>query len=99
VSYQVVVTFDLVNASSDNYQCVREELSSMGLYNFVFGRHDTIVDLPHNTFVGDLYGSHVDEIRDSIRSQMQNAFRRCGVRGPILVTVGGPESTWGTITV
>ena len=97
--YQVVVTFDLVDASSDQYSCVREELSGMGLYNLVFGEEDRRVDLPHNTFVGDLYGSNVDEIRNSIRSQMKDAFRGCGVTGLILVTVGGPEHTWGTATV
>jgi hypothetical protein len=99
VSYQVVVTFDLVDASSEQYRCVRDELSSMGLYSLVIGSNDQTIDLPYNTFQGDFYGSSSGELRDSIRSRMVEAFRRCGVTGPIFVTVGGVDWTWGTTRV
>ena len=95
MSYQVVVTFDLVDANSDDYACVREELSSMGLYNFVINSQDETKDLPRNTFTGDLNGSGVDEIKDSVRSRLKDAFGRCGVRGPMWVAVGGEKHTWG----
>lgn len=95
MSYQVVVTFDLVDASSDQYACVREALSDMGLYNFVITREDETRDLPRNTFTGDLYGSEASEIRDSVRSRLRDAFGCCGVRGPLWVAVGGEEHTWG----
>jgi hypothetical protein len=99
VIYQVVVTFDLVDASSEQYRCVRDELSSMGLYSLVIGSNDQTIDLPYNTFQGDFYGSSSGELRDSIRSRMVEAFRRCGVAGPIFVTVGGVDWTWGTTRV
>lgn len=71
----------------------------MGLYNFVISNTDVTVDLPRNTFVGALFGSSAEEIRNSVRGRMGRAFKDCGVKGPILVTVGDQEWTWGTITV
>ena len=94
MSYLVVVSFDLDNAVSEDYLCIRDELDNLGLHDNIVGESGDRSDLPTTTFAGKLEGSSASSMRDDICHKVEGAFGRCRVKGKFFVSVGG-NWTWG----
>lgn len=94
MSYLVVVTFDIKNAASEDYSCMKERLESLGLHDYLIGDSGGKNDLPTTTFAREIEGSSAGAIRDDICNQVENAFGECRVKGEIFVSVGG-DWAWG----
>lgn len=92
VSYQVVVTFDLVAA--DKYKCVKDELANIGLYDYV-ETEDGIEELPENVFTGEVDLSNAEETVLEITEAVEGIFEHCGVTGKSFVAAGGTDFASG----
>ncbi len=93
MSYQVVVTCDLIDASAEDYERVRRELAKIALYDTVDGKSG-LIKLPRNTFQGEWSSTSAQRVADAVKNQVAEALERCTIKGPIFVSVGGEDWTW-----
>lgn len=94
MSYLCLVTFDLSNASAENYQEAYKDLAQIGFSTTVTGSSDKQISLPNTTCVGEFSGSDAASIRDSLVARVQSAFKARGFSSKIFVMVGG-DWAWG----
>ena len=93
VSYQVLVTFDLVEADSSKYEPLRntlaEELDLEKVIHLSKEDGGTTVDLPHNTLAA-LWekDSTEQEVRDHFEQGLRGAFSQHRVKGRYVIFVG-----------
>lgn len=97
MSYQVLCTFDLKNASSVEYQAAYNDLEKLGLRRVVQGQKSKVV-IPTTTVIGNYNGTTAAAVRDHVRDQVTAAFKARFLRAEIFVTVGGQDHTWGATT-
>jgi hypothetical protein len=97
MSYAVFCTFDLKNATTQDYKNAYADLEKIGLKKVVAGSKREVV-IPTTAALGSFNGANADSIRDDIRQRIQNAFKARGFSSEIFVLVGGEDWTWGAIT-
>ena len=95
MSYLVSVSFDIENASSDQYNQVKEELNDIGFSDTISGNAKVKVKLPDNTFAGEFEGSSSTKIRDDLRKQVKEIFKSLNLKAEIFIHVGG-NWAWGS---
>lgn len=86
--YFVTVSYDLANASSQDYADAYEDLANLGLYHVISGEAGNPVPLPNTTVSGSFCGASAAMVRNDVSDRVQRAFRARGFRSKILVTVG-----------
>lgn len=94
MSYLCLVTFDLSNASAENYQDAYRDLAAIGFSTTVTGSSNKQISLPNTTCVGEFSGSDAASIRDSLVARVQSAFKTRGFSSKIFVMAGG-DWAWG----
>lgn len=92
MSYMVVLTFDIHNGDSEDYETVTAALSKKGLVKHVTSGDGERVDLPENTYVGTFTGSDAREVAKSIREWALDIFKSANVHGQVFVMAG---ADWG----
>lgn len=97
MSYLVFCTFDLKNASSQDYQDAYADLEQLGLRKVVTGGNGNEVVIPTTSIMGTFNGDNVGTVRDSVRSQIKSAFQRRGFTSEIFLVAGG-NWAWGATT-
>lgn len=95
MSYLVFVTFDLKNATSQNYKDAYADLEKIGLKKIVVAGSGSNVVIPTTSVMGEFNGSSAANVRDDIRQKVMNAFTARRFKSEILVIVGGDWS-WGS---
>jgi len=96
MSFLVVVTYDLHQADSDDYQCVKECLKKIGLLDTTANiRGDEENKLPNTTAAGQFDGVDIKTVKEDIRSKVLACMKKCGVKGKFFITVSD-DWTWGT---
>lgn len=80
----VIATFDIRNATSEDYEHVTEELEALGLYKEVTGDKDFSTSLPNNTYAGEFNAvddtkAFAKEIRDTIKKIITARNKRAKV--------------------
>lgn len=98
MSYLAVVTFDLVNAESEDYECIDGKFAKIGLTRSMKADNGNTVDLPFNTYAGKFEGTSAGQVRDYVTNQAELAMKSCSVKGKLFVAVGG-DWAWGSRTV
>ena len=98
MSYCVLCTFDLKNASSTDYQNAYSDLEKLGLYRAQDNSGGSKTVIPTTTVLGSYNGASAAEIRDDVRMKIKVAFTARGFHSEIFVTVGGTDWTWGSQT-
>lgn len=98
MSFQVLCTFDLKNASRADYVTAYSELAKLGFSHTVQGAN-RVVTLPTTTVIGTFNGSSAGSVRDDLRTRIVQAFTSQGFKFEVFVSVGGPDHTWGSQTV
>lgn len=93
MSYAVFCTFDLKNASNQDYKNAYADLENIGLKKIVAGSNGNAV-IPTTSVFGQFNGTSAASVRDDIR---QNAFKARGFTSEIFVLVGG-DWAWGAST-
>jgi len=94
MSYFVTVSFDIANATRENYQTMYRELQIIGLSHSLTSDANNTITLPSTTVAGSLNGSSAGAVRDHVCNQVQNAYTRNRLHGEVFVAVGG-DWAWG----
>jgi hypothetical protein len=97
MSYFVTCTFDLKNASRQDYENAYADLGRIGLQRTVVGTSRTVV-APTTMAMGEINGATAASIRDDVRARVAAAFAARRFTSEIFVTVGGHDHTWGSQT-
>lgn len=97
MSYLVLCTFDLKNASSDDYKTAYSELRAIGLNKVVVGGDRSNYVIPTTTTAGEFNGANSEKIRDDIRQKVKAAFTKHSLRSEIFIVVGDSWA-WGSGT-
>lgn len=96
MSYQAFCTFDLKNASSEDYRSAYADLEQVGLKRVVVWSGGKVV-IPTTSVIGDFNGNGVASVRDDIRAAVKQRFEARGFRSEIFVVVG-ENGTWASTT-
>lgn len=94
MSYFVLCSFDLRNASSEDYEAAYSELESLGLRRNLKANNGNYISLPNTTVAGEHNGTSVSQVRDSFSNRIESAFRQRGLSSKIFVSVGDGFA-WG----
>lgn len=97
MSYLVFCTFDLKNASSQDYQTAYADLAALGLTKIQKSDSETNVVIPTTASMGTFNGSSAAGVRDDMCARVQAAFKVRGFKSEIFLTVGG-DWAWGSTT-
>jgi len=94
MSYFVVCTFDLKNATRTDYQNAYADLEELGLHKTVVSSQSKEVVAPTTMTMGEFNGADTGFVRDHVRNQVQAAFRARRFASEIFVVVAG-NWAWG----
>ena len=94
MSYFVVVTFDIANGRSEDYEAIYQNFAALGLSRTLPSGQGNTVKLPTTTTAGEFNGQSASAVRDYLCDQTQQCFVRRRLNGEIFVSVGGDWS-WG----
>jgi hypothetical protein len=97
MSYLVTCTFDLKNASRQDYQNAYADLAGIGLKRVIVSDQGNEVVVPTTMTIGQFNGSSAAQVRDDIRDAVQGVFNKRRFSSEIFVVVGG-DWAWGGAT-
>lgn len=97
MSYFVVCTFDLKNASYSDYQNAYSDLAAIGLQKVVVSTGGGKVVMPTTTTAGEFTGTSAAGVRDYVLNQAKAAFAARKFSSEIFLGVGG-DWAWGAAT-
>ena len=97
MSYLTFCTFDLKQASSQDYQNAYKDLELLGLKKIIVADNGNNVVIPTTSAMGKLDGQSAGAIRDQILEKVKAAFNKRGFTSEIFVVVGG-DWAWGATT-
>ena len=98
MSYFVLCTFDLKNATRQDYENAYADLAEIGLKRVItYGEGKKLV-IPTTTVAGTFTGNSAADVRDYVRDKVQTVFAARGFTSEIFVLVGGDWAWGGTST-
>lgn len=97
MSYLVFCTFDLRNASSQDYKTAYADLENIGLKKVHKSDGGGDVVIPTTAAMGTFNGSSAASVRNDIRDRVRAAFSARGFKSEIFVVTGG-DWAWGAGT-
>lgn len=89
MSYLVFCTFDLKNASNQDYQNAYADLEKLGLNRVAVNSQGNKVVIPTTSTMGTFNGTSAAAVCTDIRNRVQSAFKARGFKSEIFVVVGG----------
>lgn len=98
MTFGVLCTFDLKNASSTDYQNAYADLAAMGLHRAQDNASGGKTVIPTTTVLGSYNGADATSVREHVRTKVQAAFKARGFTSEIFLVVGGTDWTWGSTT-
>jgi hypothetical protein len=91
----VHVTFDLYEASAEDYACVQQGFQNLDLADYVYSSKGRYVELPYNTFAGEYENvTDVAAFADAVLAAIKGVFANCGVTGRVFALVAGNTWAW-----
>lgn len=97
MSHLVFCTFDLKDASSQDYKDAYKDLEEIGLTRVVEGKKRDVV-IPTTSVLGEFNTSDTATLRDNVREKIKTAFNNRGFDSEIFIIVSGSSWTWGSAT-
>lgn len=88
MSFFVICTFDLKNASREDYTKAYAELEKIGLSRKLEGEGGKEITLTTTT-AGKFTGESAEVIRDALRERVKKAFSSQALKSEIFISVGG----------
>lgn len=88
MSYLVFCTFDLKNASTQDYQNAYADLEKIGLKKIAVTNQGNKVVIPTTATMGLFNGTSTSTLCTDIRNRVQSAFKARGFKSEIFVIVG-----------
>jgi hypothetical protein len=98
MSYFVLCTFDLKNASRQDYENAYADLANLGLRRVVVSDSNTNFVIPTTTVAGTFNGPTAAAISQDISNRVQSAFQARRLSSEIFVAVGGDWAWSGRTT-
>lgn len=95
MSYLVFCTFDLKNASSQDYRTAYSDLAALGLQKVQKGSAGAEAVIPTTSAMGFFNGADAGSVRDDLRERIRAAFASRRFKSEIFVVVGGSWA-WGS---
>lgn len=95
--YLVFCTFDLKNASSQDYQNAYADLEELGLKKVQKADGGGDVVIPTTSVMGTFNGNSAEAVRDDVRNWVKNVFSARRFKSEIFVVVGS-DWAWGAGT-
>lgn len=97
MTYLVFCTFDLKNASKQDYDTAYSDLAGLGLQKVRTADNGNTVVIPTTSVMGTFNGGTVASVRDEIKSRIVAALKARGFRSELFLVVGG-DWAWGAAT-
>jgi len=97
MSYLVFCTFDLKNASRDDYNDAYADLAGLGLSRVHENSSNGETVIPTTSVMGTYNGESSAAVRDHVRARVKEVFATRGLKSEIFVVVGS-NGTWGATT-
>jgi hypothetical protein len=97
MSYLALCTFDLKNASAQDYKNAYDDLEEIGLTKIQKSDKGGEVVIPTTSAMGTFNGSNSSEVRDHVRDKVKSAFASRKFKSEIFVVVG-QNWAWGAAT-
>ncbi len=97
MAFLVTCTFDLKNASLDDYRKAYSLLERIGLKKAIAADNGNKIVAPTTTTIGTFTGGSAGAVRDDVRSKVRAAFSSAGFSSEVFVVVGG-DWAWGSAT-
>lgn len=94
MSYGATLSFDLKNASSEDYQDAYADVKKIGFATHVEGENGKIA-LPSTTCYGKFTGASADAVMEALRTKVSAAFILRKFTYEIFIAVGGEDTMWG----
>lgn len=95
MTYGVFCTFDLKNASRQDYENAYADLKEIGLDRVLANSNGGKTVIPTTSTFGTFTGSSKESVRDYVRDKVKSAFKARGFSSEIVV---GGDWTWGADT-
>ncbi len=89
MSYFAVITFDLANASSKDYENAYSDLSDIGFSKQIASSEGNNITLPTTTCAGEFNGNSAGDVRTDLANLVKNAFKARGFTSEIFIVVAG----------
>jgi hypothetical protein len=97
MSYFVLCTFDLKNATRQDYDNAYADLENLGLKKVIVSDQGGKVVIPTTTVAGTYTGSSAGAVRDSVCEKVKKAFTARRLVSETFVLVGG-DWAWSVAT-
>lgn len=97
MSYLVLCTFDLENASSEDYKNAYNALEQIGLYKEAIPKNGMAITLPNTVTIGEFNGDTASLVKEDILTQIKNEFKALRLKSKIFITVSSGWS-WSQST-
>lgn len=97
MSYLVFCTFDLKDASSQDYKNAYADLAKLGLSKVQKSGKGGDVVIPTTSAMGTFDGASAGQVRDDIRDRVKAAFTARKFKSEIFIAVG-ENWAWGAAT-
>lgn len=97
MSYLAFVTFDLKNASAQDYRNAYADLAEIGLTKVQKSDNGGDVVIPTTAAMGKFNGTGSGQVRDYVRDKVKAAFAARRFKSEIFVVVGDSWA-WGAAT-
>jgi hypothetical protein len=98
MSYFVLCTFDLKDASRQDYQNAYADLEKLGLKRVVVSDKGNDVVIPTTTVTGTFNGTSAASVAKDLADRVQAAFKARSFASEIFVLVGGDWAWSGRTT-
>lgn len=98
MTYGVLCTFDLKNASSADYQNAYADLAKLGLSRAQGNSSGGETVIPTTTVLGSYTGESAAGVSEHVRAKVKEAFSARGFSSEIFVVAGGQDWTWRSTT-
>lgn len=95
MSYGVILSFDLKNASSDDYGNAYEDVKKIGFKTHLVGDTNKSIQLPTTTCYGVFDGASAEAVTLVLREKVKAAFVARKFTYEIFVAAGGGGHWWG----
>lgn len=89
MAYMVICTFDLKNASSEDYQTAYADLAKLGLHKVVVSSDGRRIVTPTTTTIGNFNGSSAMQVANDVNTRVKAAFTARRFKSEIFVVAAG----------
>lgn len=97
MNFTALCTFDLTNASEEDYEKAYEVLENIGLSREADGTNRQI-DLPNTTVLGEFDRETKAEVKEFIAEKIKKSFKELNLKSKAFIMVSPSVNAWSQIS-